>query len=412
METIMTDVLFILDKWCHGSSKNGISAWESNFVNSYRSVFPEKKIHEFNFDLYNAENDTDVTANEALQELINEVKPRYIFLVIYEMPQQNNKIISVDLLVYIKSINIPIVTIFGDLEHKLQCDILTFIEPFCTLIYYTALTAPGVRIGNDKLRYAWVPKDPHFFNTGEEDRPRALNVSYLGTPKRDRMSMVRYLNRKHLPVFSTGGERRANIGVSEYTDILRNSKISLSFSRADGNHVTNARTFEIISCGALLLEQEGMETPKLFRPYVDYVPFFTKKDLLQKCDFYLSHEQERRDIVASASKRYDDYFSAYRFWSETESFINQGSDQGFGLEVSKASDTLVEEYWALPLVGRHLPKYHADNYRDFPAFTKLRYKLWAIVGASEFLSRLDKIWYKLTQLPFRIVYKIYLTFKV
>jgi spore maturation protein CgeB len=267
-------VFFILDKWCHGNKKFGESAWETNFITSFISLGIENEHHAFHFDKFHDDHPSD-NANKALIEAIKLFSPDFIFLVIYERPGYTDKIINIESLEYIKSvIKIPIALIFGDLEHQEQVDILLIIEKFAALILYTAIAAPGKRINCDKLRYTWVPKDQKYFFKNEYSKK--YDLTYFGSPKPERIILVNYLKKNNLDVFSAGGERQDNLPIMDYADSIRSSKICLSFSRAGSCHVINARVFEVISCGSMLLEQAGSETPKLFKPYVDYIPFFSK----------------------------------------------------------------------------------------------------------------------------------------
>src|SRR3989338_7599288 len=100
----------------------------------------------------------------------------------------------------------------------------------------------------------------------------------------------------------------------EYAEIFRRSKITLSFSRATFSHVINARPFEAMLCGAMVLEQEGLETPKLYTPFVDYVPYFSDKDLLEKARYYLARDEERRQIAHNGRLKTETLYSAERFW--------------------------------------------------------------------------------------------------
>ncbi|MEI8054787.1 MAG: glycosyltransferase [bacterium] len=404
------DALFIVDKWCHGVQANGISAWESNLVNSYRTVYQEKRVQEFNFDVHRSFDDRKTSINKTLLRLIEQCMPRFVFLVIYEKPSQSDKIISLNALKRIRELGIPIITIFGDLEHQLQCEILRLVKPFCDLIYFTALTSPGERLKLSKLRYTWVPKDPAIFYSDELSKNRDIGVLYLGTPKPDRVSRIKYLSNNGIKVFSTGGERAVNLPVTEYASLLRRSQISLSFSRADGNHVTNARAFEVISCGAMLLEEEGMETAKLFRPYLDYIPFFGRRDLLDKCKYYLKNDLERQTIAVSAANRMLTYFSAKRFWDEIEDFINN-IDRNRCIELQKNADiACIDRYWSLGLSQRSIPAFNMKYYKDFPIRIRFKYKVLDLVGKNIFLNWFHKKWFNMCQLPRRVVFKMYLMF--
>jgi hypothetical protein len=64
----------------------------------------------------------------------------------------------------------------------------------------------------------------------------------------------------------------------------------------------------------MLLEQESFEMMKLYTPYVDYVPYSTKKDMLKKAEYYLAHDDEREKIAKSGQEKTERLYSAKRFW--------------------------------------------------------------------------------------------------
>jgi hypothetical protein len=121
------------------------------------------------------------------------------------------------------------------------------------------------------------------------------------------------LIKNNILLFNGGGEREKHLTTIEYADIFKRSRIALSFSRAR-SHVINARPFEAMNCGAMVLEQESFEMPKLFVPFVDYVPYTNKKDLLEKTKYYLKHDKERKIIARNGYEKVTNLYSAKRFW--------------------------------------------------------------------------------------------------
>ena len=128
------------------------------------------------------------------------------------------------------------------------------------------------------------------------------------------MNSINYLRASGINVYAIGGERHDHLDVSEYANILRRSKITLGFSRSSSYHVINARAFEATLCGALLLEEEGVETPQMFTPYVDYVPYDSLDDLVVKAKYYLANENARNVIAESGCGKCHVRYSAQHFW--------------------------------------------------------------------------------------------------
>ena len=396
------DILFIGDLWCHGKEKFGVSAWESNFVETYKFLYPNSNIGEFNFDYQATVVGNDTSLNERLRFFIGSNNPKIIFLIIYEIPGSRKDLIDWETFEYIKSLNIPIFSIFGDLEHDIQCKILTLIYPYCEKIFYTALVPPGKRLNLENLVYTWVPKNPKFFNNVSHSILRDIEVSYLGSPKHDRMKLLNYLQRRGFKLFLGGGERSDNIDVVDYSNLLKRSKISISFSRAEGNHVVNARTFEIISCGSMLLEEAGIETPRFFRPYIDYVPYNGRRDLVKKLSYYLTNEQEREKISTSGSLRLQQYYSATRFWQD---IIHYTIDK-----TALYSKEMTSFYWSNHFINRGCLNYNTSDYLRFKLSTRIFFYLINFIEERKILNNLLKLTYFVKQIPFRLCYKIYRLF--
>lgn len=307
----MTKVIFIADKWCAGNKSFGISEWESNLYTSLQAS-ADVDLTTFHFDEYFSLHGEGADAR--LLHLINEHKPDIIFLVIYKMPGSDVHVPTWETLKEIKRLAIPTIAIWGDLEMEEQVKISKAIIPYVSMNVATASSAAVERIGDpEHYIYTWVPKDPtHFNNPGYQ---RNIDVSYSGSPKKDRLSRIRFLEKNGLRVVTGGGERQEHKTTAQYADIYKRSKIALSFSRANLSHVVNARPFEAMLCGAMLLEQESFELPKMYIPFVDYVPYTSNADLLEKVRYYLAHEDERREISENGRKKTQDLYSAEKFWA-------------------------------------------------------------------------------------------------
>jgi hypothetical protein len=84
---------------------------------------------------------------------------------------------------------------------------------------------------------------------------------------------------------------------SEIPSVYARAKIVVNDPARDD---LNFRTFEAMSCGALLLTRRvcnGQEL--LFEEGHHYAAFSNEKELLEKLDFYLSHDEEREGIAAA-----------------------------------------------------------------------------------------------------------------
>jgi hypothetical protein len=123
-------------------------------------------------------------------------------------------------------------------------------------------------------------------------------VSFAGSLKNKRATTIRYLKRKNIHIHVGGGEGVGTLSRYEFLGLVGHS-MTLSFSGSTFESLTNARTFEAISQKSLLLEQWGTETCKLLKPYIEYVPWFSSRDLSRK----IKHYQDNPDELLKISER-------------------------------------------------------------------------------------------------------------
>jgi hypothetical protein len=363
---------FVLDKWCAANKNWGPSAWETNFVTSYESL-KKFEFSSFHFDEFHDKN-PGKSANQGLIDELKNQHPDFIFLVLYKKPGKSDLIISIESLAKIRDeLNIPIVTIFGDLEHQEQEDIVRTIEPYMTLILYTALTAPGVRIKSPKMKYIFAPKDPAFFY-GDLNVIKKTEICYYGSSKPERVAVIDYLALHSVPITLAGGEREQNIPVMTFADRIRETKICLSFSRAARCHMSNARTVEVISCNSMLLEQAGMETPKLLIPFQDFIPFLSLSDCADKAKYFLRNDAEREEISNNGFKKYQTLFSSERFWMNIIQYLE---DLKMASGLNKNNRVIKkmggEQFWLASLSERGIPEISNTSYLGFPCFYRVYY---------------------------------------
>lgn len=159
------------------------------------------------------------------------------------------------------------------------------------------------------------PRDPADFQG--EAVARDIPVSFIGTltARPVRCSHVHTLVASGIPVASVSGPRGLFwMGREQYATILRRSKIALNFSDAADFRHYKGRVAEATLAGAMLMELENPETPKILREFIDYVPFSNERDLFDKVQHYLAHEEERAAIAASGQARAREMLDGREFW--------------------------------------------------------------------------------------------------
>lgn len=101
----------------------------------------------------------------------------------------------------------------------------------------------------------------------------------------------------------------SNSGTSDYTysemfETLRKSKFGVNFSRsANDSEQLKGRVWEVLLSGALLLEQKNSQILQFFEPGKHFVFFESPNELEEQIEYFLDHENERREIAEEGMKR-------------------------------------------------------------------------------------------------------------
>ncbi|MCM1156651.1 MAG: DUF3880 domain-containing protein [Roseburia sp.] len=154
--------------------------------------------------------------------------------------------------------------------------------------------------------YKALPMDPN--PDGVESR-EYLYAQYVINRKitgLERMELLTAITEKHTldlfthdKSFSMPGLR--NHGPVDYYDrmplIFKQSKINLNISLRSIKSGIPLRAFDIMGSGGFLLSNFQSDFLDDFIPEEDFVYYESKEDLLQKIDYYLAHEEERKSIA-------------------------------------------------------------------------------------------------------------------
>lgn len=316
-------VMFVGDYFCAGNPGMGISEWEGNIAKSLDST-GLADVACFHMDKYCYH--TGQRGDSALIERVDELRPDYVVLIIYKPMGSDRATPLESTLRVIKMLGVPIITIWGDLEAKQQRDIAETLKPY---IWKGIGTANRGAVESVGFSYSHVPKDPRVWNDPGLDRD--IDVVFSGSyglGREERQFYLRHLIDNGVGLVCGGSEGRDHFSTEEYAGRYKRARISLSFSRAHGMNVVNARPFEAMSCGSMLLEQESAELAGMYTPYVDYVPWKDEVDLLEKVRYYLEHDDERRTIAESGRRKTEELYSARSFWRQAISDLNNKNADG------------------------------------------------------------------------------------
>lgn len=160
---------------------------------------------------------------------------------------------------------------------------------------------------------------PYNVNCLFQPLEKTFDFCFLGqinSYRNNRKEYIDYLVKNKVSGYLGTDDRLTQVSHEEYGAILGKSKIGLNFSYSVDRHQLKSRVFEVLLSGALLLETSNDQTSVLFEDGKDYVSFTTKEDLLHKIQYYLLHEEERKQIAESGRKKVIENYTGTIFWKQ------------------------------------------------------------------------------------------------
>jgi len=151
----------------------------------------------------------------------------------------------------------------------------------------------------------------------EADRERyAATVGFCGHYEAERAELILELCRQGVDVHVSGpawsrlrgAHPRLAIGADyldglEYAKAVNATAINLGFLRKANRDVQTTRSIEIPACGAFMLAERTDDHRRLFREGYEAEFFGSFSELLEKCRYYIEHEEDRRRIAAAGRRR-------------------------------------------------------------------------------------------------------------
>lgn len=135
---------------------------------------------------------------------------------------------------------------------------------------------------------------------------------------RNRFTALALLGKRcHVNLYSNQKDERLtqihNMGYADYytqmPEIFRHSKINLNMSLTIIKTGIPLRVIDVLGCGGFLLCNCQPEVLEYFEPGVDLVVYENMKDLVDKVQYYLSHEEERKQIARNGFQKVKEKFN-------------------------------------------------------------------------------------------------------
>jgi hypothetical protein len=321
-------VLIITEKWqaCRrdlGPTKLNVDVWdalEESGLAEQEHIYVDEYFHEHGR-----------TADTAILERCLLLKPDCVLCTVY-MPQ--HLIPKLETLRLIKKMGIPIVVWIPDSVHYFATPRMfywltsaaEFQYPSAELYLLGDTTTAHLKKTKTPSRYLCLPwtRDSRIFCDPKLDRD--IDVSFVGNEGHSwRRAPIEALNESGVQVYTRDSvirEKQLDKGAlpsfADYVNVLQRSRIVLNFPFGIfcGNPIFQfkGRPVEAAKCGAMLLETESPDTRVWLDPFVDYVPYSSQADLVDKAKYYLEHETERAAIALSGYKKFTELYSSHNFW--------------------------------------------------------------------------------------------------
>lgn len=158
---------------------------------------------------------------------------------------------------------------------------------------------------------------PGFYQFPEKYEPneKALVADlYLSTKvtEQERLRLLNSLSGQFSVDLYTGSDTSGlpkihNRGLARtYEDmpkIFRLSKINLNMTAKSIKTALPLRIWDILACGGFLLTNFQSEIPEFFEIGTDLETYSSEEELLEKCEYYLTHDEERRQIAENGFEK-------------------------------------------------------------------------------------------------------------
>ena len=95
--------------------------------------------------------------------------------------------------------------------------------------------------------------------------------------------------------------------LTEMPKIFNLSKINLNMTIKPIQTGLPIRIFDIMGCGGFCMTNYQAEIPELFEIGVDLEAYSSLEELVDKCSYYLTHEDERRQIALNGYRKVKEY---------------------------------------------------------------------------------------------------------
>ncbi|WP_415955300.1 CgeB family protein [Phocaeicola coprophilus] len=177
--------------------------------------------------------------------------------------------------------------------------------------------------------------------TNEDYKQLGGDIGFVGAWEKERCESILYLAKHGLNVRVWGGGKwlkykgmypnlvieNKGLYSEDYSKSFQAFKISLCFLRKINYDQQTTRTVEIPACGGFMIAERTAEHKAMFEEGKEAEFFSSNEELLEKCQYYLIHEKERKQIADAGLKRcqISGYSNENTIRNVIESILNEKS---------------------------------------------------------------------------------------
>ena len=157
----------------------------------------------------------------------------------------------------------------------------------------------------------------------------------------------------------------------------------------------------------MLLEQGGMETPKILKPFEDFIPFFSRSDCFDKAKYYLRNNTEREEISLNGFLKYQKLFSSQRFWFDIFEYLEDLKKRQLSSSLKSSPQGIGgDDFWNQSILCRSIPYFNPLQYQNFNKYIVIYYRLLDRVMVKPYFYLLYRCFCQCIEYPRRILIKL------
>ena len=258
------------------------------------------------------------TAVEGLRQAVAAMKPDILFMEAHSYGQKI-RWISAPYLQHLKRIyGFKLVVFASDVNDYFPIDLdawqgtadLIVGGPVCSVHHNPFDNAPGF------LQSVAVPLTRDYLRSCEQTE-RDIGFSFAGNSHSHRSRLIKALSGVTDQVYLNLNNKIPRPDPLSYVDyhaLLRRTRMMVNFGRISEAETLKGRTIEAIASGVLNFEFHDSLVPRMYLPYIHYIPFSNLDQLVQFGRFFEKHRAWRDKIAGQGRLFHLENYDGVRFW--------------------------------------------------------------------------------------------------